>query len=85
MNKGHIKTAHGEEKPFKCAICEAKFTMKNSLTTHIATVHEEKKPFKCHLCGADFAKKQNLNGHITRVHEDSNVTNVGLIFLKNKT
>ena len=30
----HIKTVHEGIKPFKCDICFAKFTSKNSLTKH---------------------------------------------------
>ena len=45
-------------KPFKCDLCNAKFTSKHSLNGHIAVVHEGKKPFKCDISEAKFT--QNL-------------------------
>ena len=36
----HIATVHEEMKPFKCDLCNAKFTSKQSLNRHIDSVHE---------------------------------------------
>ena len=41
------KPAQEGNTSFKCDICEATFTEKDSLSGHIASVHEGKKPFQC--------------------------------------
>ena len=41
--KGHIKTFHEENKPFKCEICNANFGEKSNLVVRIATFHEKNK------------------------------------------
>ena len=56
-------------RPFKCDLCNAKFTSKHSLNGHIAAIHERKKPFKCDISEAKFTQKSNLDTHIATVHE----------------
>ena len=71
----HISSVQEGKKPYRCDICNAKFTSKQSLNGHMVSVHEGKKPFKCETSDATFARKNELNRHIAAVHEStSNVT-----------
>ena len=41
----HIVVVHEGKKPFKCDVCDAKFSQKPHLNGHNAAVYEGKKPF----------------------------------------
>ena len=41
--KMHVALVHEEKKPFKCAICDHRFSVKGNMIRHVATVHEGKK------------------------------------------
>ena len=50
-------------------MCEASFSVPQTLKKHIAAVHEGKKPFTCNLCSTSFSEKGNLLRHVYSVHE----------------
>ena len=62
--KKHVTTIHKRRKHFKCDICNAEFTSKDSMKGHIATIHLGKKQFKCEICNAKFGHKSNLVKHL---------------------
>ena len=39
--KNHIQWVHKKKKPFKCGICEKRFTRKDVVAKHIACIHEK--------------------------------------------
>ena len=59
----------GEEKPFKCVLCEKCYKRKQKLIAHITLVHEGKKPFKCQICSKSFANQYYIKFHIAYVNE----------------
>ena len=42
LNK-HLLSVHEDEKPYKCAVCEYKYSQENDFTKHIESVHDMKK------------------------------------------
>ena len=66
----HISTVHEGQKPFKCSICDDRFTQIASMRRHIATIHEGQKAFKCHICDRSFTQKGSMETHIASVHID---------------
>ena len=56
-------------KPFKCSVCDVKFTNKQNLRKHIDCVHKGIKPFNCKSCDYKAAYKVDLKKHIESVHE----------------
>jgi hypothetical protein len=52
-----------EDKPFKCNMCDKRFSRKLTLTRHIQT-HSGVKPFECHLCGKRLSRKHVLMQHL---------------------
>ena len=64
--KAHL-IIHSGEKPFKCDLCEQKFTKKAYLKSHLK-IHTGEKPFKCEYCETEFTEKCNLKKHISRIH-----------------
>ena len=57
----HIASAHGNEKPFKCTICNQRCALKHNLTQHIKRVHENKMKNQCKA----LAKKPNTGTETT--------------------
>ena len=46
----HVSSVHEKNKPFKCDICDYKFSQVGDMNKHIVSVHEKKKLFKCEIC-----------------------------------
>ena len=57
----HMKTH--SEKPYKCGICQKRFTSKAGLDYHVQ-VHSGKKPFECGVCQKKFSSKSYLDDHL---------------------
>ena len=54
------------EKPFRCEICNASFTVKASLIGHMRG-HNGIKPYQCTQCGKRFTNKSSHSAHL-KVH-----------------
>ena len=71
-----MKTAHEQDKPYKCGFCIKRFRSKGGLQGHINKIHEGKDPFQCTLCEAGFITVRSLKYHTsqcsTSVHEENN-------------
>ncbi|KUF80504.1 Transcription factor IIIA [Phytophthora nicotianae] len=68
----HVETVHirgstqslEERKPYKCELCQARFTYKHGLTRHIKRSHRNVNlPFECSECLKGFKKKSELQAH----------------------
>ena len=58
----HIKSVHGNEKPFQCKQCIKKFAKPSELKNHLRT-HTGERPFECEICNASFAYSHILTRH----------------------
>lgn len=67
--KRHIMFKHTGEKPFKCNLCDKRFTVKEHLQRHIRT-HTGEKPYQCPICLKSFTQKGTLNVHLFSVHPE---------------
>ena len=67
-NKNDL-TVHEEKKPFKCSLCDVRFTQKSAVRSHVKIVHEGEKPFVCSTCGYATGRRNELARHIESVHE----------------
>ncbi|XP_076036373.1 uncharacterized protein LOC143022167 isoform X1 [Oratosquilla oratoria] len=61
--KQHQKT-HSGEKPYKCDMCNSRFTRKGDVKRHKRLVHKNQKPYKCRKCQKEFSDKKNLKYHL---------------------
>uniref|UniRef100_A0AAV1UKH0 C2H2-type domain-containing protein n=1 Tax=Peronospora matthiolae TaxID=2874970 RepID=A0AAV1UKH0_9STRA len=68
----HVETVHvrgktqalEERKPFKCELCQARFTYNHGLTRHVKRSHwNVNLPFECAACRKGFKKKSELQAH----------------------
>ena len=48
-------------RPFKCKVCDSRFSQKGNLEQHIASVHEGNKPFKCEIRDYSCSEKSKIN------------------------
>nr|XP_048304460.1 B-cell CLL/lymphoma 6 member B protein isoform X3 [Myodes glareolus] len=51
------------EKPYRCAICGARFNRPANLKTH-SRIHSGEKPYKCETCGSRFVQVAHLRAHV---------------------
>ena len=65
----HIKSVHGNERPYKCEYedCDKKFAKPSELKNHIRT-HTGERPFTCNVCNASFTYSHILTRH-KKYHE----------------
>jgi len=63
----HIKSVHGNEKPFQCKQCIKRFAKPSELRNHLRT-HTGERPFECDICSASFAYSHILTRH-KKYHE----------------
>lgn len=62
----HIRAKHTFEKPYKCDLCDAKYTNSHSLLVHKRN-HKNEKPFVCSYCGKSFVCSGDLYHH-SKIH-----------------
>ena len=58
----HIKSVHGNERPFHCKQCTKRFAKPSELRNHLRT-HTGERPFECDICNASFAYSHILTRH----------------------
>ena len=64
------------DKPYKCASCDRRFSLKSEVTSHIVSehvpfAHEENNLHKCFICDHIFTKKSHLAQHFSSNHKCS--------------
>ncbi|XP_022121203.2 zinc finger protein 37 isoform X1 [Pieris rapae] len=64
--EAHTKGYHTKVKPFKCSICEKRFTQSGGLQQHMR-MHTGARPYKCNFCNKGFTQKGGLDQHL-RTH-----------------
>ena len=62
MVKQHMRTAHTEDKRFKCTLCGKAFSKSYNLNLHLAT-HTDERPYQCAKCEQSFKTPNNLYQH----------------------
>ena len=55
----HVSAIHEECRPFKCEICETKFTSIYKLKADLSSIHGGEKTFKCLRFDSEFAHKNH--------------------------
>ncbi|CAJ0922624.1 unnamed protein product [Ranitomeya imitator] len=61
----HSRMHHGEEKPYKCDMCNLQFATSSNLKIHVRK-HSGEKPYVCDRCGQRFAQASTLTYHVRR-------------------
>ena len=62
LHECSLSKIHSGEKPYKCLVCSATFTLAGCLKTH-SRIHSLEKPYKCEQCLTLFARKDALKRH----------------------
>ncbi|KAK3590247.1 hypothetical protein CHS0354_041321 [Potamilus streckersoni] len=63
----HKRGIHGNEKPYKCAECNATFNFNHSLKLHLLK-HSGTRPYACNLCGKTYLTSNHLKIHMQALH-----------------
>lgn len=53
-----------KNRPYKCEICRAGYTLKGDMVRHMRYVHEGIRPYQCSECGNAFGRRSILNKHL---------------------
>ena len=67
MNE-HIKSVHGNEKPFQCKQCIKRFAKPSELRNHLKT-HAGERPFEWDICNASFGYSHILTRRHNKYHD----------------
>ena len=62
INSLIAKKTHTKERPYKCDICDARFTDSSNLKRHNMT-HTKERPYQCDVCDARFTESGSLRRH----------------------
>ena len=54
---------HTRDKPYKCDICNKRFSESHKLTQHKISAHKRNKSFECDVCKKTFTKRQSFKRH----------------------
>lgn len=63
----HMKLNHLDERPYKCAFCDAAFRTNLTRIVHMRG-HTKEKPFLCEMCGKTFSSQSGKSKHEQQVH-----------------
>lgn len=63
VDESYYVDVGGDQKRWKCRMCEKSYTSKYNLVTHILG-HNGIKPHECHLCGKLFKQLSHLHTHL---------------------
>ena len=66
----HLKTIHGDSKPFKCHICNMGFTQVTDVQRHIDRIHNHDRPHKCQFCNSNFSRTYEVSQHMKSAHPE---------------
>ena len=66
----HLKTVHGDSKPFKCHICNMGFTQVTDVQRHIDRIHNHDRPHKCQFCDSKFSRTYEVSQHMKSAHPE---------------
>ena len=60
---GRHKSTHTRDKPYKCDICNKRFSESHKLTQHKISVHKRNQSFECNNCQKTSTQRQSLKCH----------------------
>ena len=66
--KRHVHIHTGDQKHFKCNVCDKSYVTKSKLDAHISSVHENK-VYSCDLCENTYNRLDTLKTHKNKSHE----------------
>lgn len=64
----HNRGVHSKEKPEKCKLCNATFSLPHQLKRHMK-IHEK---YTCYFCQSVFASSLDFKNHLATVHDHKN-------------
>ena len=70
---GSLKCLACEEnnRPYKCSLCNNRYSHQESLTKHFGEVHIVEKIYTCEICNIDFSQERSLTYHRQSNHNDA--------------
>jgi KRAB domain-containing zinc finger protein len=65
----NYRRSHTGEKPFKCGICDIKYSDGSTLLKHKYSLHPEIMIAACSKCDRKYENTQKLEVHMKKVHK----------------